>query len=276
MYTSAPYADAVPELRPIALPFHNGLPDVGMGLGVRALVDDLGRAADIVPAVDPSQPEVRRTIELDLRLGERVRAAVSAGAFPLVLAGNCNSCLGTVGGVGSAGLGVVWFDAHADFDTPEDNVSGFFDVMALSTLTGSAWRAQRAKVCAEPVSEERVVLAAVRDLEPYQRERIDRSRLLLAPGRLEGFEAALDALPASRVYLHLDLDALDVSEGRANEYAAPGGPSLDAYLAAVDAVFDRFEVAAAALTAYDPAADEDGRARAAAGALLARMIERAA
>ena len=142
------------NLRPIALPFHNGLPDVGMGLGVRALIDELGLAADVVAAVDASQPEVRRTIELDRRLGERVRAAVSAGAFPLVLAGNCNSCLGTVGGVGSAGLGVVWFDAHADFDTPEDNVSGFFDVMALSTLTGSAWQAQRAKVCAEPVSEE--------------------------------------------------------------------------------------------------------------------------
>jgi arginase len=276
MYTSAPYADAVPEPRLIALPFHNGLSDVGMGLGVRALVDELGRAADVVPAVDASQPEVRRTIELDRRLGERVRAAVSAGAFPLVLAGNCNSCLGTVGGVGSAGLGVVWFDAHADFDTPEDNVSGFFDVMALSTLTGSAWQAQRAKVCAEPVAEERVVLAAVRDLEPYQRERIEQSRLLVAAGRLDGFEAALEALEASRVYLHLDLDALDVSEGRANEYAAPGGPSLHASLAAVDAVFDRFTVVAAALTAYDPAADEDGRARTAAGALLGRVIERAA
>jgi hypothetical protein len=35
-------------------------------------------------------------------------------------------------------------------------------------------------------------------------------------------------------------------------------------------------VAAAALTAYDPAADEDGRAGTAAGALLERVIERAA
>src|SRR4051794_22929960 len=210
MYTSAPYADAVPKPRLIALPFHNGLPDVGMGLGVRALVDELGLAADVVPAVDASQPEVRRTIELDRRLAERVRAAVAGGAFPLVLAGNCNSSLGTVGGVGAAGVGVVWFDAHADFDTPEDNVSGFFDVMALSTLTGSAWQAQRAKVC-DPVEESSVVLAAVRDLEPYQRSRIEASRLLLAPGALEGFEDALDALAVSRVYLHLDLDALDES-----------------------------------------------------------------
>jgi hypothetical protein len=49
----------------IALPFHNGLPDVGTGRGVRALVDDLGRPADLVAPVDASLPEVRRTIELD-------------------------------------------------------------------------------------------------------------------------------------------------------------------------------------------------------------------
>jgi arginase len=266
----------MPEVRAIALPFHNGLPDVAMGSGVRALVDAVDLAADVVPGVDPSLPEVARTIELDRRLAERVRAAVAGGAFPLVLAGNCNSALGTVGGVGTDGLGVVWFDAHADFDTPEDNVSGFFDVMALSTLTGSAWQAQRAKIT-EPIPEEHVVLAAVRDLESYQRERMDRSHLLLAPGALEGFTMALDALRQSveRVYLHLDLDALDASEGRANEYAAPGGPTLEQYLAAVDAVFTRFEVKAAALTAYDPNADHDGRARAAANALLTRISERA-
>ena len=38
-------------------------------------------------------------------------------------------------------LGVVWFDAHADFDTAEDNRSGFFDVFALPILAGDAWQA---------------------------------------------------------------------------------------------------------------------------------------
>ena len=258
----------------IALPYHNGLPDVGMAAGVRALLTELGRPADVVPPVDPGLPEVRRTLELDQRLAERVRAAVAAGAFPLVLAGNCNSCLGTVGGVGADGLGVVWFDAHADFDTPEDNVSGFFDVMALSTLTGSAWQAQRATVTA-PVDEADVVLAAVRDLEPYQRARMEGSRLRVVPGDLDGLEAALDALRTPRVYLHLDLDALDAGAARANGFAAAGGPTLVRYLEAVDAVFDRFEVAAAALTSYDPAADADGRARVAALALLERVCARA-
>ena len=65
-----------------------------------------------------------------------------------------------------------------------------------------------------------------------------------------------------------------MAEGRANEYAATGGPTLSANLDAVDSVFDRFSVAAVALTAYDPAFDVDGRARAAARALLERVGER--
>jgi arginase len=245
-----------------------------MAAGVTAVVEALGLRPEVVPPVDPALPEVRRSIELDLRLADRVRAAAADGAFPLVVAGNCNSCLGTVSGVGTDGLGVVWLDAHADFDTPEDNRSGFFDVMALSTLTGSAWQAQRARLTT-PVAEEDVVLAAVRDLEPYQRERVQRSRLRVVPGALDGFEEALDALHTPRVYLHLDLDALDARAGAANAYAAPGGPSLERYLEAVDAVFDRFAVAAAALTSYDPAADADGRALRAACALVDRVRERA-
>ena len=59
------------------------------------------------------------------------------------------------------------------------------------------------------------------------------------------------------------------SVGRANPYAAPGGPSLDALLAAIAAVFDRFEVAAAALTAYDPRVDGDGAIAAAARRIAA-------
>jgi len=270
----------VPDIRTILVPFHDGLPDVAMGAGPRVLIEDIGGDAASVPPVETARPEVARSIELDRRLADLVAETVEDGAFPLVLAGACNSALGTVAGVGGPPIGVVWLDSHADFDTAEDNVSGFFDVMALSMLTGSAWQAQRASIRGlRPVPEDHVVLAALRDLAPYQRERAERSAMRLVPGAfaIEDLAEALDGLRegVARAYLHLDLDALDVGEGRANEYASGGGPSLATLLDAVDAVFDRFDVAAAALTAYDPAVDGDGRARAAAGSLLARIAERA-
>ena len=276
----------MPGLRLIAWPYHAGLRDVGMGLGPAILAADeellaaLGSpTVEVVPPVDEAQAEVARIFELDRRLARSVRAARDAGEFPLVLAGNCVSALGTVAGAGP-GAGVVWLDAHADFDTPDDNLSGFTDVMALAILTGSGWRALRGTIPGfAEVDEHDVVLAAVRDLEPHQRERLAGSRLRTVPGVVdpEALARELDALRGAvrSAYLHVDLDALDRDEARVNEYSAPGGPSLARLLATIDAVFDRFDVVAAAITAWDPRVDDDGSARAAAHRVAARIAARA-
>ena len=124
--------------------------------------------------------------QLVRRLAGRVRVAVQEGSFPMVLAGNCNSCLGTVAGVGAEHLGVFWFDAHADFDDPDENTSGFFDVMGLAMLTGRGWPALRGTIPGHiPISESNVVLAGVRDLEPYQRQRLDASEVCVVPGAIQ-------------------------------------------------------------------------------------------
>jgi arginase len=186
--------------------------------------------ADVVEiqGVDESRPEIARTLELIRRLSRTVRAAVDDGALPLIVAGSCNSSLGTVAGVGAADLGVVWMDAHADFDDPEENISGYFDVMGLAMLTGRGWSGLRSTIPGhEPVPERNVVLAAVRDLDPYQRARMQRSELLVVGDDVDesGFDEALSELAsrASRVYLHIDLDCLDVSVGRAIS-CGPGAP----------------------------------------------------
>jgi arginase len=73
------------------------------------------------------------------------------------------------------------------------------------------------------------------------------------------------------VYLHVDLDVLDPSEGRANEYAAPGGLAAAAVERIVAAVGERFAVHGAAVTAYDPGADPEGRIAATAAGLMTRI-----
>lgn len=265
----------------IAWPYHAGLADVSMGLGASTLAADerlrssLGCAAgeltaERVAPVDESLPEIARIFELNRRLARHVADAGHRREFPLVLAGNCVSCLGTTAGVrDEADLGVVWLDAHADFDTPEDNLSGFTDVMGLSVLTGACWRALRETIPGfRVVDENHVVLVGTRDLEAYQRTRLGGSRLTVVPGSVDPHDllSALDQLRqrVARVYLHVDLDVLDISVGRANPFAAAGGPDLDRVLTAITETFSRFNVAAAALTAYDPRVDDTGRIGAAA------------
>ena len=249
-------------LGPIRLLGDGGLSELLGALRLRVEVEE-------IEPVDESMPEMARVIELDRRLAVLVRETVDSGSFPLVLAGNCNSCLGTVAGVGPEGLAVIWFDAHADFDTAEDNVSGFFDVMGLSILTGTAFQALAGTIPGfSPIEEPRVVLAGARDLEPYQERRLRGSGVQALFGerlRREGLIAALEPAveelrsSTSTAYLHLDLDSLDPSEGTANEYSAPGGLSLAELEDGIDLVFERFSVKAAAVTAYDPEEDPEGR-----------------
>jgi arginase len=96
-------------------------------------------------------------------------------------------------------------------------------------LTGRGWAALRRTIPGhDPIDERSVVLAGVRDLEPYQRQRLERSQVHVVPEAIEPdrFEDALRELSTrvTRIYLHVDLDALDVSQARANQYAAAGGP----------------------------------------------------
>lgn len=264
----------------LSLPYHCGRFGVGMGRGPKRLIEGLdlvrvleeaGHSVRMHEIDDPSdiEPEIARIIELDRRLAVAVSQAMRDDEFPIVLAGNCNSCLGTCAGIGKGNLGVAWFDAHADFDTPDDNLSGFFDVMGLSMLTGSCWKPLCETIQGFRAVEERdVLLMGVRDLESHQWDRLRRSAVNFVTGEKicrEGVKMsvlpALDMLQ-SRVkylYLHIDLDCLDTSEGKANQYAAPGGMKVAELKEAIVAIFDRFNIRASAVTAYDPGFDGNGR-----------------
>ena len=61
--------------------------------------------------------------------------------FPVVLAGNCNSYVGTLAGLETDRAGVSWFDAHGDFNTPETTTTGFLDGMGLAMASGRCWKA---------------------------------------------------------------------------------------------------------------------------------------
>ena len=79
-----------------------------------------------VEAPSEFRAEIRTAFELLRALAERVRFAYNNGAFPLVLSGNCNGSLGTLAGIGSNDqTGIIWFDGHGDFNTPETTESGF-------------------------------------------------------------------------------------------------------------------------------------------------------
>lgn len=263
----------------IAVPYDSGQRGVRMGAGPLDLLEHgaaarAGAAEAALVEADPGwRAEVATAFQLAGRIADRVRAALERGRFPLVLAGNCASAVGTVAGLGPDGLGVLWLDAHADLNTPETSTSGFLDGMALSIVSGRCWRAAAAGVPGfRSLPEERIALVGARDLDPAEAEFLAASRIRrVTSGEAarddEAIGAAVQAMAgagARRLYLHLDLDVHDPSAGAANRFAAPGGllPARTAGLIAAAAGI--LPLAGAAITAFDPAADPSGRARAAA------------
>ncbi len=74
-------------------------------------------------------------------------------------------------------------------------------------------------------------------------------------------EAALDELATrvDAVYVHIDLDVIDPAVARANVLAVDGGLDTEQLEQALAAISSRFEIAAVALTAYDPSQDHENR-----------------
>jgi arginase len=199
-------------------------------------------------------------------LARRVRAARDAGHRPLVLAGNCLTALGTTAGVRTADddLAVVWLDAHGDLETPETTTSGFVGGTGLAALTGRCWRAMTAAVPGfRPVRGDRVALVGARDLSDAERAVIaDAGVTWIRPDALDALPATLDALVArgaARAYVHVDLDVHDPDALPANGYPAPNGLSAAQVRDVVRQVGERLEIAATAITAYDPSCDPDRR-----------------
>jgi arginase len=259
----------------IQVPYHLGREGVGLGKGVPLLRQTLaGPNTQVVTAEREGdfRNEIAACMAVIRAVAACVRDAIAAGLFPVVLAGNCSSALGAVAALGEE-VGVLWFDAHADFHTPETTRTGFFDGMPLAMLTGTGWNAMRAAVDGlKPVREENVVLVGSRAIDEGERERLNASRIALTARG--GLDAALGRLRerVESVYLHIDLDVLDPSVGRANWWAAEGGLSVREVESAVEEIGRRFAIRAAALTAYQPDADPEGTIPPAARAVYERIV----
>jgi len=230
------------KLHALVVPYDSGFRGLRMGAGPERLLDsgvlDGLRAARVDVNVetfeaspDRLRGEIGSAIEIGQWLASRVTAARRDGAFALVLAGNCMTAVGTLAGLQARSRrvpGVCWFDAHADFNTPETTDSGFLDGMALATLTGRCWKKLVKHVPDfRPIPDEQVLLFGVRNAEWLERKALEASEIHWmkahgdAPLATEELGTLRDRF--GEVYLHIDLDVLDESEGKVNSYSSKGG-----------------------------------------------------
>lgn len=266
----------------LAVPYDSGHRGARMGAGPEALLDagledalrDNGhvvhtRIAEI-PA-DSWHAEIETSFELMRMLSRAVREAIESERLPIVLAGNCNTAIGTIAGLGETG--VVWFDAHGDFNTPETTTSGFLDGTAVAIITGRCWTQIAGTIPGfRVVPDERVCLVGTRDVDPFEERLLIDSRVdVIEPSKLRSrLPRKLRSIAqyVERAYVHLDLDVLDPSVASANKFAVSGGLTVEDVEFALLEVGRELRIAGITLSAYDPTADRSGAAAAAAIRLI--------
>jgi len=165
------------------------------------------------------RPAVMQTCELIYQVG---RAARAAGAIPIFIGGDHSIAIGTIGGVTHhQPAGILWIDAHGDFNTPHTSPSGNIHGMPLAALLGQGptelVNVGRAGPLLTPAQ---VILIGIRDLDPEERILLKDSGIGIytmhdidkrgvaavaeeALARLNGF---------SHLHISLDMDSLDPDE----------------------------------------------------------------
>src|SRR5262245_55966688 len=109
-------------------------------------VEDLGDMDVIIPEMrhfgDPSAKYLKEIAEACTQLASLVLRIRQEGRTPLVLGGDHSVAVGTVSGVAESfrragkNIGLMWFDAHADFNTPEISPSGNVHGMPMAAIMG--------------------------------------------------------------------------------------------------------------------------------------------
>ncbi len=196
------------------------------------LADDLaGRLGLTVTYVGRPEPALNTGWERELAAARPVLTEMQAayerifdtGSVPVTALSRCTVALATLPVVARhrPEACVVWFDAHADLNTPHDSTTGYLGGMALSGAAG-LWDTG----LGGDLSTGNIVLGGVRDLDPPERHLVDEGTVeavLTGPGLADRLREAVAGRP---VYVHLDCDVLDPGIVP-TDYHVPGGMSLD-------------------------------------------------
>ncbi|HXD34218.1 MAG TPA: arginase family protein [Pyrinomonadaceae bacterium] len=209
------------------------------------------------------------------------------GYFTVGLLATCPSMPGLVAGLQHSGttnkpikIGMLWLDAHPDFNTPETTRSGSLGGMPVAVATGRALQRMRLDAHLDPpLPDQFVVMGGVRLVDPLEQELLNQSKIeQVSVDDLRNMTPAvfaqMDRLSklADKIYVHIDMDVLDPSEVMGHQNKVPNGPSSEQLAKLFEAIFSRYPKASAIGFATIPSTDEGGLSIAALNRMIAGAI----
>jgi arginase len=271
----------------VGVPYNGGSKGLSVEKGAEALrnagivaalrqfseVVDFGDINVALPAPDRSDPKLLNPNQVEVlcrALAGKVKAIIAAGCLPFVVGGDCSLLMGIVEGLRSLALriGMVYMDAHGDFNTPETTPSGIIGGMDVAIAAGRGPKKLAAMFGHSPLlPEENIVLYGTRDLDPLEAKALAESKVrvysrekIKAQGAEKTAEEILRYLQSrcDYVYLHVDLDVLDESVFSAQALPVPDGLSKEEFQSVLNVLVKSGKLCGLALMSFDAAKDIDG------------------
>ena len=260
-----------------------GIQKILQGMGATIRVEEATLTAD-------EQTEYGGWKKLGMSLGhfaDIVSRNEREGYFTVGLLATCPSMPGLVAGLQRSGptrepikIGMLWLDAHPDFNTPETTRSGSLGGMPVAVATGRALQVMRLDARLDPPMPDRhIVMGGVRLTDPLEQHLLDTSLIeQLSVDDLRNMTPAvwaqLDRLDrlTDKIYIHIDMDVLDPREVMAHGNKVPNGPSSEQLARLFEAIFSRYQKASAIGFATIPPTDEGGLSIAAVNRMIAAAV----
>lgn len=283
----------------VTVPYRYDEHNLGLGAGPGALVTG-GAQARIASAghtvtnpvaaeLPASQREQGQTAVNIGRLGASTARLVAAsraeGAGVFALTGDDTAAVGVVAGLqaahgAGARIGLVWIDAHGDFNTPKTSYSGILAGMPVAVIAGLAgprWRESAGQLA--PIPTDRMLIAGVRDLDNQEESLLKATSVNVLSGdqarAVTPFADAVSALAANTdlLMLHIDVDVLDPELVPSSSTPSPFG--LDVKIAGelMSAAYATEKVAVTAISSLNPGGGQLGQRSL---STILSLIERAA
>jgi arginase len=177
--------------------------------------------AETCSVTDPKLKYVDCIVPMARRAAGAVATSLQAGHFPLVLGGDHSLSLGSIRGAARLNrLGLIWVDAHADFNTGESTPSGNIHGMPLAALCGLGDKrlTQLWNETLPAVDPRRVAIIGARDLDPGEKLNLREAGVLVMGmeqidriGMVAAIEKAIERVSreAEGIYLSFDMDVMD-------------------------------------------------------------------
>lgn len=209
------------------------------------------------------------------KLADEVLASLEGGAIPIVLGGDHSIAIGSVAGLAAyhrrreQRVGVIWFDAHGDMNTPETSPSGNIHGMPFSAILGHGAK-ELTHLCdfAPKVYPDDCVLIGARSVDPEEAVALKASGIRVVTMREldeRGMSAVMDEAMwlASRrtagFHVTMDMDFVDPDFAPGVGTPVPGGPTYRESHLAMEKIADSGKMLSFELTEVNPILDISNR-----------------